>query len=109
MFQDYKEAWLTSINDFLITEDRYVWELVPWVKKKNRLMKADYNDIYVSEEEFKNSLISTWSEFHISLFNNNEEVKQWIRDNTDLIEESDGKFVVNEATEEYPINYLIIE
>lgn len=109
MFGDYKQAWLTYINDVMIWDDRYVWELVPWVLKRNRLLVWYYNDEYVQESDFRASLITTGSEFHISLFDNLDEVKQWIRDNTDLIEESDGKFIINEATEEYPINYLIIE
>lgn len=110
MFADYKEAGLTWINDCSIWEDRYTGELVPWVPKLTRLLIGNYNDDYVKESDFRSSLLITGSEFHISLFDTVEEVKQWIRDNTDLIEESDGKFIISESSEIQPETiYLIID
>lgn len=110
MFEDYVKTWLTFIDDYSIDESQYNWELVPWVLKKNRLLIWYFNEIYVSENDFKNSLVTTWSEFHMSLFDTVEEVKQRIRDNTSLVEESDGKFILNEKSELNPeTTYLIID
>ena len=110
MFADYKQAGLTYVNDIIIDESRYTGELVPWVLKKNRLLIWFYNEDYVDESSFRSSLLTTWSEFHISLFDTAEEVKQRVRDNTDLLEESDGKFIISEINNSQtdPI-YLVIE
>jgi len=110
MFADYKAAGLTRIDDYSVSDERYTGELVPWVKKLTRLLIGYYNDKYVSEDWFKSSILTTGSEFHISLLNTTEEAKQWVRDNTDLIEESDGKFILVESSELNPeITYLIID
>lgn len=104
MFADYKQAWLTYIEDVIIDESRYTGELVPWVPKKNRLLIWYYNENYVKESDFRSSLLTTGSEFHISLFDTVEEVKKRVRDNTDLVEVSDWVF---EISQEYN-NYLTI-
>lgn len=110
MFADYKAAGLTWIDDYSVTDEMYVWELVPWVPKLTRLLIGNYNDDYVSESDFRSSLLTTGSEFHISLFNTVDEAKQRVRDNTNLVEESDGKFILSEASDLNPeITYLTIE
>lgn len=106
-FADYKAAWLTRILDSEIPEDRYTWEIVPGVKKLSRLIVAEYNDQYINWEEFFNNVAKVWAEFNIQAFSSNEEAKQWIRDNTNLVEVNPGKFLVNEANEW--IDWEIIE
>lgn len=105
MFADYKQAWLTYIEDLVIDESRYTGELVPWVPKKNRLLIWFYNENYVSETDFKHSLTTTWSEFHISLLDTVEEARQWVRDNTDLVEVSEWIFEISQEHN----NYLTID
>jgi len=110
MFWDYKKAGLTSIDDWLIDESRYTGELVPWVKKLTKFLVGNYNDQYVAKEAFEQSLLTTGSEFHISLFATVEEAKQWIRDNTDLVEELDWNFILSEANDLNPeVIHLTIE
>lgn len=110
MFWDYKQAGLTSIDDCIIDESRYTGELVPWVKKLTRLLIGNYNEQYVDKEAFEESLLTTGSEFHISLLATVEEAKQRVKDNTDLVEESDGKFILSEANDLQPETiYLTIE
>lgn len=98
-YADYKEAWLTRIIDNLIPEDRYIWEIVPWVKKLTRLIIAEYNEQYINWDEFFNNVTKVGAEFNIEAFVNSEEAKQWIRNNTDLIEVEEWKFLVSEASE----------
>lgn len=109
MFWDYKAAGLTWIDDFSVSDERYIWELVPWVPKLTRLLVGYYNDNYVKESDFRSSLLTTGSEFHISLFDTSEEAKQRVRDNTDLVEEWEWKFILSEVSELNPeTTYLII-
>lgn len=97
MFWDYKQVGLTSIDDNLISDDKYTGELVPWIKKLSRLLVWNYNENYVTKEEFSTSLVNTGAEFHIFMFDTLDEVKQWIRDNTSLEEETDWVFVLDRA------------
>lgn len=112
-FADYKEAWLTKILDNEIPEERYTWEIIPGVKKLSRLIIAEYNDAYINWEEFFNNVAKVWAEFNIEAFATNEEAKQWIRNNTNLVEVEEWKFLISEATEFMweiiPEKYLIID
>ena len=112
-FADYKTAGLTRILDLEIPEERYTWEIVPWVKKLTRFIIWEYNETYVNWVDFEKSIKSVGAEFQIETFVTIEEARQWIRDNTSLIEETPWNFILNEATEMMweiiPKKYLIID
>lgn len=111
MFEDYLNSWLTSILDNMINEINYTWELVPWIPKLTRFLVWEYNEKYVNIDEFRQSLINTWSEFSISLFDNPEQAIARLKENTDLVEVENGKFEISKWFDDMGIDpiYLIID
>jgi len=113
-FGEWNKAGLTNIIDWsqLIPENRYTWEIAPWIKKLTRFLICEYNEEYVDPVELSRSITNVWARFNIEMLDV-ESSKKWIRDNTDLIEESDWEFVIEEARTimdiEYPKQYLIIK
>lgn len=97
-FGDWTEAGLTSIKDSLIPEDKYTAELVPWVKKLTRLVVCEYNELYVDPVELSRSLINVGARFNIDIFPDAITAKEWVRSNTNLIERSEGVFVIREES-----------
>lgn len=114
MFSDWQEAWLTKLIDDIIPEDRYTWEVIPWVKKLTRFLMFEYNETYVDPLELERSAENIWKEFDIAM-QDVETIRQWLRDNTNLEEVETWKFLINpESTwlidwEIVPAQYLIIE
>lgn len=106
-FADYKAAWLTKILDTEIPEDRYTWEIAPWFRKLTRFIMAYYNEDYIIKEDFEKSVSSVGSDFKIEIFWTIEEAKIWIRNNTDLQEVSEWKFLIYPETTW--INWEVIE
>lgn len=97
-FGDWAEAGLTKIKDSIIPEDRYTWEVVPWVKKLTRLVVCEYDEQYVDPVELSRSLTNVGARFNIDIFPDVNIAKSWIRTNANLVERSDGVFVIREAT-----------
>ena len=113
-FADWTNAWLTKIIDNIIPEENYTWEIIPWIPKLTRFILAEYNEAYVDWAELSRSITNVWARFNIDMFTDIEIARQWIRDNTNLVEEAIGKFLISEETtwmneEVIPAKYLIIE
>lgn len=112
MFADYKAAWLTSIHDTDIMENQYTWELVPWVPKLTRFLVAEYDDKYVTQEEFNQSLAMLWWEFNLRT-QTVKDARAWIKENTSLVEDKKWVFVISPEIEvnweTIPKKYLIID
>lgn len=112
-FYDWTQAGLTVIKDSLIPEDKYTGEIVPWVKKLTRFIVGEYNETYVDPVEFGRSMENTGAEFNIDIFDTPELAKEWVRANTSLVEESEGKFLISPAGEFMGVKndavYLTIE
>lgn len=118
LFKSYELANITK-TILPIPEERYNKtipiiddnEVETWEKlrKWTLLFYIEYSDLYTTEEELKNSLLECSAVNRIRTFNNIEEIKTWIRESTDLIEEEDWKFLIKEASEFQEAKYLIIE
>ena len=52
MYWDYKEAWLTRVEDTIIPEENYTWEIVPGIKKLTRFISWYYNEKYIQSFVF---------------------------------------------------------
>ena len=98
-FQDWYNAWLTNIIDQEIPEENYTWFIVPWIPKLTRFCKCEYNENYVNAIELQRSLENVWARFNIDIFETIEEARQWVRDNTSLVEESEWVFIISEEWE----------
>lgn len=113
-FADWEQAWLTKIIDNIIPEDRYTGEIIPWIPKLTRFILAEYNEVYVDWAELSRSITNVWARFNIDMFTDLEIAKQWIRDNTNLQEVEEWKFLISEQSiwmneEIIPAKYLIID
>lgn len=97
-FGDWTAAGLTSIKDSLLSEEQYIAELVPGVKKLTRLVVCEYDENYVDSVELSRSLTNVGARFNIEIFQSPITTKEWIRANTNLVERSEGVFVVREAS-----------
>lgn len=116
MFSDYIKAWLTSIIDWenVIPEKRYTSEIAPWIKKLNRLIIAEYDEKFVDWNEFMQSIQSVGSEFSIKFFYTVDDARTWIRNNTNLVDNNDGVFMISESyidhiAWEVPARYIIVD
>ena len=114
-YADYKKAWLTNTIDQAIPENRYTSEIAPWVKKETQFIIWEYNADYVDEIKYRANIANVWAEFQIELFDTVEEARQWVTDNTNLVEDitTAGKFLISEANDtewmSQPAQYLIID
>ena len=97
-FGDWTAAGLTSIKDSIISEERYIAEIVPGVKKLTRLVVCEYNELYVDPVELSRSLTNVGARFNIDIFPDSTTAKEWVRANTNLIERSEGVFVIREES-----------
>lgn len=113
-FWDWNKAGLTNLIDNIIPEDRYTWEVVPWIKKLTRFLMFEYNETYVDPIELQRSAENVWRRFDIAM-QDIETIRQWIRDNTNLEELDPWKFLINPEMpwlidwEIIPAQYLIVE
>lgn len=112
MFADWQEAWLTKLIDDIIPEDRYTWEVVPWIKKLTRFLMFEYNENYVDPIELQRSAENIWKEFDIAIQDVPTTIAR-IKDNTNLVEVEPWKFLISEETtwimwEVIPAKYLTI-
>jgi len=113
IFSDYKEAGLTEIIDWdnFIPSTRITKEIAPWVKWERKAWILKYVD-WVDVVDLKETLIQTWASFWIEI-KTQEEMLNWIRNNTDLEEVEEWKFKINdtytdEMWDEVIEKYLII-
>jgi len=88
-FADYVNAGLTKIIDWdsFIPENRITKEIVPGVKWLRRAGVLEYND-NLDWNDIMKTLEKTASSFNIEI-KTVDEMRQWIRDNTDLEEKKD--------------------
>ena len=93
---DYIQAWLLTIDDVSIDERRYTKEVAPWVKNKARFMVVEYNDQVVSPSHIAMMQNKLVNDFYAEFFDTPEEAKTRLRNNTDLVEESDWLFVTQD-------------
>jgi len=115
IFADYKQAWLTEMVDWdrFISEDRITKEVVPWIKWLRRAWMLKYQEGLDIEKLKKDLLTTTWN--FLTDLKTDEEMKQWIKDNTDLKEIEPWKFEVSPEREDeleewlIPAVYLVIE
>lgn len=105
-FADWNKAWLTNVIDNVIPEDKYIWEIAPWIPKLTRFIMCEYNEAYVDSTELARSLKNVWSRFDIDILTS-EEMIVWIKANTSLQEVSQWKFLIYPETTW--INWEIIE
>ena len=83
-YKDYLDAWLTKTLDNEIPENRYIAEIVPWIKKQTRFIIWEYNEQYIDPIAFKENIKKVWAEFAIWMFDTPLEACKWIEENTDL-------------------------
>ena len=113
-FLDLASAWYIALNDNIVPENRYTGEVAPWIITMRRFIDCSYDDVAITDFS---SIVSNVSSLNdIVLFATVEEARQWIRDNTDLIEDSAtaGTFLINEETTDIdgtvvPATYLVID
>ena len=112
-FADWNKAWLTNVIDNIIPEDKYIWEIAPWVPKLTRFIMCEYDENYVVADELARSLKNVWSRFDIDILTSDEMIV-WIKANTSLQEVNPWKFLIYPETtwinwEIIEAEYLIIE
>lgn len=93
-YADYVSVGVTSIKDLIIWDERYTKEVVPWVKNLRRFAVLEAN--WIDINEFRDNIVKIGASFDINTFATTEEARQWIRDNTDLAEETPWNFVLSE-------------
>ena len=84
-YADYKAAGITNTLDNYIPENRYISEIVPWIKKKTRFIIGEYEDTVVNVNDYIANVQNVWSEFQIEMFATPADAIAWIKANTDLL------------------------
>lgn len=110
-YSDYVKAWITKIDDIIISDNRYTKEIVPWIKSERRFAILEAN--WIDLNEFKNNVMKIANNFDINDLWDIEEAKAFIREYTNLEEVEEWKFLIQEASEiDWEVSedkYLIIE
>ena len=96
-FADWNKAWLTNVIDNIIPEEKYIWEIAPWIPKLTRFIMCEYDENYVVPEELSRSLENVWARFDIDILTVDEMIA-WIKANTSLQEVSHWKFLIYPET-----------
>lgn len=122
-FADWKRAGLTNVVSGIeaVPEERYVAVLPVFengvmtdrtTPKLTRFCFGEYEDSVVDPVEFGRSLKNVGAKFDVDVLSL-EAARQWIRDNTDLVETEPGKFLIAEAGEfmgrQVEARYLVID
>ena len=105
-FADWNKAWLTNVIDNIIHEDRYIWEIAPWIPKLTRFIMCEYDETKVDSVELARSLKNIWARFDIDILTSEEMIAR-LKINTNLEEVSTWKFLIHPETTW--INWEIIE
>lgn len=96
-FEDLATAWIIWLNDTVIPENRYTWEIAPWIKTMRRFISANFDDTKLTEVDFNWIVGNVSSMNDIVLFNTPAEAITWIKANTDLIELTPWVFEIQPA------------
>jgi len=111
-YSDYVEAGLISIKDLDIPTDRYTKEVVPWIKDLREFVYMEYNADVIELELATTIINKIGARFDLELLDATQ-AKEFIRTHTNLVEESEGRFLIQEAQEDdletNEAKYLIIE
>lgn len=112
-YADYLKAWLIAIKDLEIPSDRYIKELIPWVKDLREFVVYEYNSDYVDESLMLRIIWKIWQRFDLEILDV-EQAKTFIRKQTNLEEIEEWKFKLSDEIiwidwENIPIKYLIID
>jgi hypothetical protein len=112
-YADWNAAGLTNCVDRFIPEERYTGEIAPGIPKLTRFIIGEYDEMKADPAAFSASIAKVGAKWDIKMFATPEEAAQWVRDNTDLVEEAPGKFLIHPAGNdpfrgEFPAKYLII-
>lgn len=95
MYSDY-EGIIDVYND--IPEDRFIYKNANWKLNLTRFLRYEINDDVPLEELEKT--INRISANNDLVEKTPEEMIEWIKERTDLIEEETGKFLIREAYED---------
>lgn len=92
-YSDMIEAGLTKMTDWanFIPDERIIAEVVPWVKKQRVAGMLEFA-MPELRTELEESLKSVAQSFSIEL-KTRDEMSQWIKDNTDLVETERGYLI----------------
>lgn len=111
LFEDYKKAWLTEIIDWdiFIPENRIILETAPWIKSLRKVWVLKCNDT-LDVEQLKSDLLSTTKNFLLRILTK-EEMLNWVRNNTDLEEIEEWKFLIYKSDWDFieEDKYLMID
>jgi hypothetical protein len=113
-YADWVNAWLISIKDQEIPENRYTKEIIPWIKDLREFIYLEYNENVVDILLTTNIIKKIGARFDLELFDDIEQAKTFIREHTNLVEETPWYFILSEETiwinwEIIPKKYLIID
>ena len=97
-YSDWINAWLISIKDCEIPSERYIKELIPWVKDLREFVYMEYNDAIINEELAKIVINKIWARFDLEILTL-EWAKKFLREHTNLKEIEEWKFELNERYE----------
>lgn len=95
-FDDFEG--MTHIYDTEIPEERYTYYNANGKKNKTKFLRYSYID-GVNKDELKENIRQVSAQCNITMFESVEDAKAWIRKRTDLVEESEWVFVIQEARE----------
>jgi len=93
-YADYIKAWIIRIKDMEISTDRYIKEIVPWIKDLREFVYMEYEDTYIDLILATTIITKVWSRFDLELLDI-ENARQFIRNHTNLEEIEIGKFLLN--------------
>ena len=100
VFADFVQAWLTKMIDWanFIPDNRITLETAPWIKTLRRCGVLKCADIFTPEqvEVLKSDLVTTTQNFLLRILTK-EEMLVWVRNNTDLEEIEEWKFLIQKA------------
>ncbi len=113
-FKDLAEAKIIWIKDNVIPENRYTWEVVPWIITMRRFLDCTYDDSKITDADFNWILWNVSWMNDIVMFETAAKAIEWIKANTDLVEKEDWVFVIHEEYEDemwetIPEKLLIID
>lgn len=112
-YADWVNAGLISIKDMEIPVERYIKELILWIKDLREFVYMEYNENLVDIELATNIIKKIGARFDLELLDI-ELAKTFIRKQTNLKEVEEWKFLISEETEWInweiiPAKYLIID
>jgi len=105
---EYFATNLITVEDNKIHDNQFN-EFAPWVPNTLRFVKATYDDIQIPQDRFDLALDNLGREFLLERFTTIEEARQWIRDNTNLVERTAWVFVISEEYVDETIQETIPE